>query len=93
MSMENEKQLLNQILEKVEENNKMLRKIRRASIWGSVFRVIYWGIIIISAVGAYWLIQPYINVLESTYGGMQNDINSVKNITSKIPSSISNLIK
>ena len=85
--MDNDK--LNQILEKVDENNKILRKMRRASMWGNVFRVFYWGLIIISAIGAYWFIQP----LLSTYSELLNSINGVKNTTSKIPSSISDLLR
>jgi hypothetical protein len=85
--MDNDK--LNCILEKVEENNKILRKMRRASIWGNIFRVFYWGLIIVSAIGAYWFIQP----LLSTYSELLNSISNVKNTTSKIPSSISDLLK
>lgn len=71
--MENEK-ILNQILEKVEENNKILHKIRRASFWGNVFRIFYWAIIILSAIGAYWLIQPYYNTITSAYNEIQNGL-------------------
>ena len=84
---------LNQILEKVEENNNILRKMRRASIWGDVFRIFYWTIIIVSAVGAYWFVQPYVDTLKSSYSRIQNDINSVKEITSKIPTTVGNLVK
>ncbi len=71
--MENEK-LLNQILEKVEENHRILVKMRRASFWGNVFRIFYWAIIILSAIGAYWLIQPYIDTLKSVYSGISGGL-------------------
>ncbi|MGB8816286.1 MAG: hypothetical protein WCC74_03615 [Minisyncoccia bacterium] len=89
--MDNEK--LDKILEKVEENNIILKKMRRASFWGNVFRVCYWGIIITLSIGAYWFIQPYFNSLMETYSGIQSDINNVKNVTSKIPSSIGDLLR
>ena len=85
--MDNDK--LNCILEKVEENNKILRKMRRASIWGNIFRAFYWGLIIVSAIGAYWFIQPML----STYTELLNNFKDVKNSTSKIPTSLIDLLK
>jgi len=76
--MDNDK--LNQILEKVEENNKILKKMRRASLFGNIFRVIYWAVIIFFAVGAYWFIQPYLSTITSAYEQIQSTQNNLKNI-------------
>ena len=42
----NTNQILRDILEKTEENNKLLHKMRRSLIWGRVFRIFYWTLII-----------------------------------------------
>ena len=84
---------LNQILEKVEENNKILKKMHRASVWGGIFRAVYWAVIIIAAVGAYWFIQPFFNTIISAYKEIQTSKNNLINVTSKIPSSIGDLFK
>ncbi len=65
-----ERQLLIQTHRLVEENNALLRKMRRAAILGSIFRVLYWIVIIGLSVGAYYFIQPYVEQLQGVYGGV-----------------------
>ncbi len=69
-----EKELLNNIIEKVEENNDMLRSMQRSMKWARIMSTIYWVFIIGSAVGAYYLIQPYIEAVTSAYGGAKSTI-------------------
>ena len=80
----NEKDLLQKTYDLAEENNKILRGIRRSNRLSSVFRVFYWFIIIGVSIGAFYFIQPYINVITKTYGSLQQNINDVKNIANKI---------
>jgi hypothetical protein len=58
------KQLLQNTFNLTEENNKMLRKMRRAQKISSFMQVIYWLIIIGIAVGAFYFLPPYISQLE-----------------------------
>jgi len=67
-----EKELLNNIIEKVEENNDMLRSMQRSMKWARIMSTIYWVFIIGSAVGAYYLIQPYIEAITGAYGGARD---------------------
>jgi hypothetical protein len=67
-----ERELLNRVAKTVDENNEMLHKIRSSMRWASVMRWVYWIFIIGSAVGAFWLIQPYLNSLTNAYTGTQN---------------------
>lgn len=51
----------------LEENNHILRKLHRSVIWGRIFKIIYWVVIIGVAIGAFYFIQPYIESLRDTY--------------------------
>ncbi|MFA6227197.1 MAG: hypothetical protein WC631_01815 [Candidatus Paceibacterota bacterium] len=88
----NEKELLQKTHDLSEENNKILRSIRRSNRLSSFFRVIYWIIIIVAAFGTYWFIQPYLNMVSNVYSGIQNDLKTVKNATTKITDPINNLL-
>ena len=55
------KKLLEETFQLEQDNNKMLRSMRRSMIWGRVMSVIYWFIIIGISVGAFYFIQPYFN--------------------------------
>ena len=73
-----ERALLQRIARDVEENNEMLRAIRNAQKWATIWRAIYWTVIIGSAIGAYWIIQPYIDQLLGVYSGAQSNLDTVK---------------
>ncbi len=72
-----EKQLLQKTYDLAEENNKILKGMRRMSRISGVFRVIYWSIIIIASVGAYYFIQPYVTSTLGLYDQIQSDIKGV----------------
>jgi hypothetical protein len=55
-----ERSLLENTAALVKENNKILRGIRSSNRWSTIFRVIYWLIIIGLGVGAYYALQPYL---------------------------------
>jgi len=73
-----ERSLLQRIAKNVEENNEMLHAIRRAQRWATIWRAIYWTLIIGSTIGAYWIIQPYVDQLLGVYSGAQSNLNTVK---------------
>lgn len=75
-----ERQLLIQTNRLVEENHTMLRKMRRAALWGRAWHLLYWLIIIGISVGAYFYVQPYVNQLLNLYGGVTGDVEAVQNI-------------
>ncbi|MFA6076846.1 MAG: hypothetical protein WC735_02100 [Candidatus Paceibacterota bacterium] len=64
-----ERELLNRSVALAEENNKMLHSMRRSMRLASITRAIYWIFIIGSAVGAFYLLQPYVDQLKDVYGG------------------------
>ena len=55
-----EKSLLERTHKLAEENNSILRGIRRAGRWSSAARVIYWLIMVGIALGVYYYLQPYL---------------------------------
>ena len=68
-----EKQLLEKIASQVDENNGILRGIRRTQRMSTVMKVLYWLLIIGLSFGAFYFIQPYIDMLKGVSGGIQND--------------------
>ena len=81
-----ERQLLIQTSRLVEENNKILRKMHRAALWGRIVRILYWAVIIAFSVGAYYYVQPYIEQVQSVYGGLKSDVSNVRNTVNQVSS-------
>lgn len=67
-----EKQLLEQTAALTKETNELVRKIHRHVMVSSIMRGVYWIIIIGASLGAFWLIQPYIDSIRSLTGGGEN---------------------
>jgi len=72
-----EKELLKRCLELAEENNSMLHSMRRSMRLARVMSIIYWVVIIGTALGALYLVQPYIDTIMSVYGGAKEQLNTV----------------
>ena len=62
-----EKSLLERTHKLAEDNNTILRSIRRMNRIAGMFRIFYWVIVIAAAFGAYYLIQPYVDTLFGAY--------------------------
>ena len=74
-----EKALIEKTLELEKENNHLLRSIKRSMRISGVMNTIYWIFIIGSAVGAYYLIQPYVAQLTSIYGQASHVLDNLRN--------------
>lgn len=79
-----EKSLLERTYKLAEENNEILRSIRSGRRWGIAFKVFYWAIIIGLSYGAYYFIQPYLKMVTGVYGQVQDNIDNVQSVTSKL---------
>lgn len=64
-----ERELLNQSVALSKENNKMLHSMIRSERIARVFRSIYWILIIGSFIGAYYVLQPYLEQFMGVYSG------------------------
>ncbi len=77
-----EKSLLERTLKLAQENNKILRSMRRTNTYALIARIVYWGVILALGFGAYYFIQPYFESLTSltgqNEGGFQGLIDTIK---------------
>ena len=73
-----EKELFKRSIALSEENNQILRSIQRSMRLARFMSLVYWIFIIGSAVGAYYLIQPYLNQLIGVYSGAGDILNNLK---------------
>ena len=51
------------------ENNEMLKKLILFQKWNQIYKIAYWSIIILSAIGAFYFIKPMLGNLFSVYTG------------------------
>ncbi len=65
-----EKSLLERTYALAQENNDMLRKIRRGSKWTNTIHILYWVVILLLSFGAYYFIQPYVQSVYNLTGGV-----------------------
>lgn len=84
------KKLLIKNLELAEENNKMLRSMRRQARFGTIFRVLYWLVIVGASLGAYIYIQPYVQGVLETYQTAAGQLNAVGEGVQKLNSFLPN---
>jgi hypothetical protein len=75
-------ELLKKSVSLAEDNNKILHSMRRSQRISQIMSFLYWAVIIGSAVGAYFLIQPYVDQLKDIYSGAGNVLNNFKQIGS-----------
>jgi len=78
-------QLLRDILEKTEENSKILHKVHRHLIWGRVFRIFYWTLIIGGSIGVYYFLSPYLQTLFDTYRSLLTGVEQINTTAQQAP--------
>jgi len=75
-----EKKLLDETIELARENNKLIKKIHRSIVIGRTFRILYWVVIIGFALGLFYFLQPYIELLGTLYGNVQDTVHSAQEV-------------
>ena len=89
---DNEHDKMSEILSLTKENNRILRAMHRSMIWGQVFTMIYW-IIILGGIGAsYYYLQPYLTQYIGTYQSLMSTIDSMQTTGQSIPADIEGLL-
>lgn len=63
-----ERSLLERTYKMVEENNVILKSIRRTGRIGTAVKVFYWVVIIGLSIGSLYFIQPYVDALKGVGG-------------------------
>jgi hypothetical protein len=67
-----ERELLNRSVTLAQDNNEMLRSIKRSMRLQRIMSILYWVFIVGSAIGAYYVLQPYLTQLMDVYSGAGN---------------------
>ena len=75
-----ERELFKRSIALAEENNDILRGIQRSMRFSRLMSILYWVFIIGSAIGAYYLIQPYLQSLLGAYSSAGSMISNFQNL-------------
>lgn len=86
-----EKDLLRRNLALNEENNDILRSLQRSMRFSRFMTIIYWLFIIGSFVGAYYLVQPYLDQATSLYNSAQSKLKQTSDVTVQAGGILENL--
>lgn len=79
--------LLIEIQKLSQENNSMLKSMRRAERNGRMFKAIYWIIVLGLTYAAYIYAKPYMEQAKEFYGAAQAQMQVVKNMQNVMQSS------
>ena len=75
-----EKQLLEATYKLAEDNNTMLKGIRRSNRIASYTRIFYWIILIAITYASYVFLTPYMNQAVKVINQSQDSLNNLKNL-------------
>ena len=89
MADEELKVLLRENIEVSKESLKILKKINRGRIWGNVFSVLKWTLIIGLSFGAYYYIEPFFSQYLNTLKGLTSGVENIGEISNNINSAAS----
>jgi len=89
MADEELKVLLRENIEVSKESLKILKKINRGRIWGNVFSVLKWTLIIGFSFGAYYYIEPFLSQYVDMLRGLTFGVENIGKIGNNINSAVS----
>ena len=77
------------------QNNDMLKKLVLYQKWSQIYRIVYWSIIILSAIGFFYFLKPLLGNLVNVYtGGVGvTDISNLGKTLNNSQGQIQDLIK
>lgn len=82
---------LKSIEDQLEDNTRVLKRIRRVQRNSNLFRVFYWFIIIGITLGAFYYVKPFIEKAKDIYTGYNDlmnvssgDVNQLQNLWNQI---------
>ena len=67
-----ERKMIQQTLALARENNKLIKKMRKAALIGRAWKIFYWIVIIGISIGAFYFLQPYVESIQSVYQNVQD---------------------
>ncbi len=72
-----ERLLLERTYKLVEENNRIVKSLRRADRISASFRILYWVMILGLTFGAFYFIQPYLETISGAFDKTQQSVQTV----------------
>jgi hypothetical protein len=75
-----EKELLQKTYKLTEENNEILKGMRRSQRMGSVMKALYWILIIVGSIAGYYFAQVYIQSLLGAFGDKEGNNTSTSSL-------------
>jgi hypothetical protein len=72
---EQQRKMLEEVVALSRENNEMVHKLVKAQRTAMLWKLSYWGIIIVASLIAYFALQPYLTSMMKIYGG--GDVNQI----------------
>lgn len=83
---------MDELYEMVRENNHMLKSQRRAAFVGSIFKVIWWALILVILPYFTWLyLQPYLDTIMGQYQTVQQKGTAIQDQAQGLQTQISGL--
>ena len=79
-----ERELLNRSVRLAEDNNKILRSMKRSQHWANIMNALYWVLIIGAAIGGYYLVQPYVDQAKSIYNEAKSGLDNISNVIKNV---------
>jgi len=77
------KKLLEDSFRLAQENNQMLHSVRRSMRMARIMSILYWVIIIGASIGAFYVLQPYIDQAQKIIKDSSDTISGLKNVLPK----------
>lgn len=77
------KKLLEETYSLAEENNRMLRSMKRSIMWSHIMSILYWVLIIGVSIGAFYFIQPYLDQAMDAYKNVRGNLEGVGSLLEK----------
>lgn len=87
------KRKLDILTAKVDENHRLIKKIRNRQRTAAMIKVIYWVLIIGIALGAYYYVKPLYESLVNAYTQGSENLKSLGNISVPGIPNITNLLR
>jgi len=78
--------LVKKSLKLSEENNRLLRKMRRAQVWGVFFKILTVAVMVgVPVIFYFYFVQPYIEELQRSYAEIQDKVDGFNELQLNLP--------
>lgn len=84
---EETKKLLEENLKLSKENNGLLLELYKIQHRAQITRILYWCLIILVSIGAFYFLKPYLGNLLNVYTGGVSGINNISDIGNSLKNS------